>query len=256
MKKNYFLFFLFLTSLSYSQIQSEGFEGNTIPAGWSTNIVSGNVDWTFGVDNFGGGSYYLNSNGVVFDDDEAGDTELNNTVELLSPVVDISAYSSVSLFFEYIFQDYSGSGEFYVEVWDGSAWQTVLGLTNDVPLTSATIDVSAYINAAFQVKFIYDDNDDWAWGVGIDNYSLSGVLSSQQFANGNFNFYPNPVANVLNINIDAVVDKINFITLEGKVINLGKPLNNSINVSSLSSGVYLVQIEVEGSVYTKKVFKQ
>lgn len=254
MKKNYFFILLFLVNLVNSQIQTEGFEATTIPAGWTSNIVSGNIDWTFGVDNFAG--YYLNSNGVVFDDDAAAGSELDNTVELLSPPVDVSGYSSLSLSFDYNFQDYSGSGEFYVEVWDGSAWQTVLGLTNDVPLTSATIDVSAYINAAFQVKFIYDDNDDWAWGVGIDNYSLSGVLSSQQFANGNFNFYPNPVANVLNINIDAVVDKINFITLEGKVINLGKPLNNSINVSSLSSGVYLVQIEVEGSVYTKKVFKQ
>lgn len=255
MKKNYFLFFLFLTSLSYSQIQSEGFEGNTIPAGWTSNIVSGSVDWTFGVSSFGG-TYYLNSNGVVFDDDAAAGSELDNTVELLSPPVDVSGYSSLSLSFDYNFQDYLGSGDFYVEVWDGSTWQNVLAVTNDVALTTATIDVSTYANAAFQVKFIYDDGNDWAWGVGIDNYALSGVLSSQQFANGNFNFYPNPVANVLNINIDTIVDNVSFVTLEGKVINLGKPIDNSINVSSLSSGVYLVQIEVEGSVYTKKVFKQ
>jgi hypothetical protein len=151
----------------------EDFEGSSIPAGWSTDIASGSHDWTFGSGVMPGGDDFP-TNAAIFDDDAAGSGS-TNVASLLSPVYDTDGANMATISFDYSLQDFAGDGKLTVEVYDGSAWQQVLLVDNqDVPPTnSGPIDVLAYANADFQVRFTYDDEGSWAWGAGVDNFEIT-----------------------------------------------------------------------------------
>jgi len=158
--------------------ESEDFEGASVPAGWSTVIEAGSADWTFGSNAMPLGPNFA-TNAAIFDDDAAGSGQVN-LVRLLSPAYDLTGASNAQLSFEYAIQDFIGSGSLEAEVWDGSAWQQVLFIDDmDVePINTGDIDVSSFANPAFQVRFTYDDEGDWAWGAGIDNFLLSYEASA------------------------------------------------------------------------------
>ncbi|WP_181566740.1 HYR domain-containing protein, partial [Aequorivita sp. CIP111184] len=184
--------------------ESEDFEGATIPSGWSTVIESGSADWTFGSNVMPLGPNFA-TNAAIFDDDAAGNGEVN-LVRLVSPAYDLTGASNVQLSFEYAIQDFIGSGTFEAEVWDGAAWQQVLFIDEmDVtPVNTGDIDVSAFANPAFQVRFTYDDEGDWAWGAGVDNFLLTyeattgGGLDVFLDANGMASVDPNDLVTGVN----------------------------------------------------------
>ncbi len=153
--------------------QSEDFEGASIPTGWTTVIETGGYDWSFGSGTMPGGDSFP-TNAAIFDDDAAGSGGGANKARLVSPAYDLAGATNVELSFDYSVQDFAGSGTFEAEVWDGTAWQRILFVdnTDQPPINSGIIDVSAYLNAAFQVRFTYDDEGDWAWGAGVDNFLL------------------------------------------------------------------------------------
>ena len=185
--------------------ESEDFEGATIPTGWTTVIESGSQDWTFGSGDMPTGGDFP-TNAAIFDDDAAGSGPAN-MARLLSPVYDLTGGSNVQLSFDYALQDFVGAGVLYAEVWDGSAWQQVF-IIDDVdvsPVNTGDIDVSAYANAAFQVRFTYDDEDGgWNWGAGVDNFLLSyeaasgGGLDVFLDANGMASIDPNDLVTSVN----------------------------------------------------------
>src|SRR5690606_36848863 len=184
--------------------ESEDFEGASVPAGWSTVIESGVADWTFGSNVMPLGPNFA-TNAAIFDDDGAGSGQVN-LVRLLSPVYDLTGASNVQLSFEYAIQDFIGSGSLEAAVWDGAAWQQVLFIDDmDVtPVNTGDIDVSAFANAAFQVRYTYDDEGDWAWGAGIDNFLLTyeaasgGGLDVYLDANGMATVDPNDLVTGVN----------------------------------------------------------
>jgi subtilisin-like proprotein convertase family protein len=183
--------------------ESEDFEGATIPTGWTTVIESGTQDWTFGSGAMPGGPDFP-TNAAIFDDDAAGSGPAN-LARLVSPAYDLTGASNVQLSFDYSLQDFAGSGTFEVEIWDGAAWQQILFVDVDTaPVNSGNIDVSASANAAFQVRFTYDDEDDWAWGAGVDNFLLTyeaaagGGLDVFLDANGMASISPNDLVTGVN----------------------------------------------------------
>ena len=82
------------------------------------------------------------------------------------------------------------------------------------------------------------------------------ALSSNDFKLNNFKFtlYPNPVNDILNIEMDSLVKSIEVYSLQGqKVITT---TSKQVNVSHLSNGVYIVRVEDEnGAIATKKLIK-
>jgi hypothetical protein len=150
----------------------EDFEASTIPAGWSTIVETGNRDWEFGT-GFQSGGPDFPTNAATFDDDAAGSGQVN-LVRLLSPVFDLDGVDTASISFDYALQDFAGGGLLRAEVWDGTQWVEVLFTTVDTPPTpSGDIDVLAYANADFQVRFTYDDEGAWGWSAGVDNFHLT-----------------------------------------------------------------------------------
>ena len=76
----------------------------------------------------------------------------------------------------------------------------------------------------------------------------------------NVSFYPNPTNNQIEISNPKQLNlEINLYNVFGKKVletNTVSLRNQTINLSSLNSGVYLVEIKAEGKSITKKLIKQ
>lgn len=81
------------------------------------------------------------------------------------------------------------------------------------------------------------------------------TLTTQNFTQANFSIYPNPV-NTGYVNIKTTSNEAVNVTvfdLLGKKVITKTLSNNKLNVSSLKSGVYLLNIEQNGASTTKKL---
>ena len=97
--------------------------------------------------------------------------------------------------------------------------------------------------------------------IGIDSFSVDrSVASTQSFFANNFSIYPNPANNVLNLSVKngLSINEITMVDINGRTV---KTINNSfdsemeINVSDLTSGVYMLNVKTEDGVATSKFIK-
>jgi hypothetical protein len=68
--------------------------------------------------------------------------------------------------------------------------------------------------------------------------------------------YPNPVENVLNINASHPIDQLELYNTTGSLVLKQTAVNGSIDVSNLSSGVYILKLQSGNSVQTHKILKK
>lgn len=68
--------------------------------------------------------------------------------------------------------------------------------------------------------------------------------------------YPNPVENVLNINASHPIDQLELYNTTGALVLKQTAVNGSIDVSNLSSGVYILKLQSGNSVQTHKILKK
>lgn len=93
--------------------------------------------------------------------------------------------------------------------------------------------------------------------IGADEISV-GTLGTNNFAlSEKIRFYPNPVKSILNIENDSPISKVEVFNLTGQVV-LNQTVNTKsaqINLSNLSSGIYLVRISYKNNIETFKIIK-
>ncbi len=185
----------------------ENFDDCLIPDGWVgttsnplifTNPYEWKVDGTARISNNYGSSTINDNCMLYFDDDVNSNSFFTGIIEITTEIIDITSFENTELSFIYNFHDFedgktpaqnSGNSQFTVEVWDGSAWQTVLTDNDDVCgwfnvwqascYESPSINLDAYRNADFQVRFSYTDGDDGSYTgmIALDDYLLTGDLS-------------------------------------------------------------------------------
>ncbi|WP_136668127.1 alpha/beta fold hydrolase [Flavobacterium sp. H122] len=90
-------------------------------------------------------------------------------------------------------------------------------------------------------------------------FTINATLNNQSTAFESVNFYPNPVSNILTVE-NASFEKATITNLIGKKlkeINASDLQNTqSINMSDLSEGMYLITLEKENQLKTIKVIKE
>ncbi|WP_289046292.1 choice-of-anchor J domain-containing protein, partial [uncultured Olleya sp.] len=173
MKKTTFflaLLFLLVGWQANSQIYLQESFDTSIPASW-TITDAGDATGDSWISGQQGTSSLDGTNAALVDSDAAGSgTLLQET--LTTPVFDASAATTLFLDFDQYFRNI-GSDTGTVEVWDGTAWVAVLTQTASAGGFNSPdqqhIDITAYANAAMQVRFIYDDASSWAWYWLVDN---------------------------------------------------------------------------------------
>ncbi|PLW99687.1 MAG: hypothetical protein C0594_16760 [Marinilabiliales bacterium] len=175
------LIIIFITSYSLAKaqcagttIESEDFSSQ--PSGWTYGTGWQNGVSTSGTYDIEGDLSSTSSNGNYAYINDGNDIASYPNQTISSPSYDVSSYSTVTLSFRYIHRMYGGSS-FTVEVYDGSSWVSIGSYDNGVDWENITVDVSAYINASFQVRFTYDDNGDWCYYAALDDFELCGTTS-------------------------------------------------------------------------------
>jgi hypothetical protein len=80
-------------------------------------------------------------------------------------------------------------------------------------------------------------------------------LKTEGFSNNMFTIFPNPVSSILNISIpkDKKIYRTRIVDATGRTIKNDTLIkNNSIDISNLSNGIYMLSIEIDGGNYNKK----
>jgi len=121
----------------------------------------------------------LTGNYVFLNSDAYGNGNTQNA-DLITPVLDLSPYSSVTLQFNHYFQSYTGtSGTLSYSLNGGTSWTGITTFTT----TSATnpdafSQVIAAVAGQSNVKFKWNYTGTFGYYWGIDNIQITGVCSS------------------------------------------------------------------------------
>ncbi len=147
-----------------------------IPSTWTVNNTgTGDMPGWFWAGDYAANPIPLTGFACI-DSDENGSG--NTTAgELITPTFDCSSATAVFLEFDARYEDITegGGDQFSVDVFDGTDWQNVLTWDEDHGDDAApehvSIDISAHVNAACQVRFSYADGG-WDWYAGVDNITV------------------------------------------------------------------------------------
>lgn len=81
------------------------------------------------------------------------------------------------------------------------------------------------------------------------------VLATDKIEVDDINIHPNPVSNILQIIGVNNMGGYKIFNLNGKCILQGLVTNNQVDVSSLYSGVFFLELIIDGKTYCKKIVK-
>lgn len=90
-------------------------------------------------------------------------------------------------------------------------------------------------------------------GSSIMVFDIQGILSSDTFVLENFNIYPNPTTDILNIELkeNLTLEKVLIYNTSGQLVK--ETFEKTINVSGFSKGFYNVQVLTNQGKATKKI---
>ena len=95
----------------------------------------------------------------------------------------------------------------------------------------------------------------------LDAVSVSIPLSREDFLSSNFGVYPSPASDIITVSNknNVSVNSISIVDLNGRVLNQSRYTNQSkilINISNLSAGIYIMNINTVNGIATKKIIKK
>ncbi|WP_426476726.1 T9SS type A sorting domain-containing protein [Chryseobacterium sp. CBSDS_008] len=271
--KKLFILFLSICGVCDAQVFSENFNGNALPTGWTVENPDTAYNWNVGAQN---GFASFPDGAAFFDDDDAGPTGVNTNARLTSPVINLTGASSPKLSFNYANMIYDLDSTLKVEVFNGTSWIQVFTVSGEAGVwdldfntfsyiitsyaQAANIDLTPYANAAFKLRFVYDDAGDYSYGVVVDNVKItSGVLAaSEALHSDDVKIYPNPVKDNVHITLASQnrIEKISITDMSGKLIKTFNKESDVYDLSDIPKGAYVLMITTNKEVLKKKVLKK
>lgn len=116
---------------------------------------------------------------------------------------------------------------------------------NNIALSCIQIDVG----------FTPPNGSSWQKDATASFNSNCTALSLNDYELQDISIYPNPVQNILNIQLEESIEKVEFYSFLGRIVLESN--RSEINISSLSSGIYLLKVYTEnGKVGVKRFVKQ
>lgn len=178
-------------------LYSEDFNNCALPSDWSVNL-QGNPDATWWVgmpmnDN-DDGSTIDGSCMLIFDDDLAGDNTPPWILELRTPNIDISGWSTATMSVDVHFRPY-GNASFEIYVFDGNEYVLLRQYKGSSGSTGTqfseyrtfSADLTFYANPDLHLMFKFDDAAVFGWWAGIDNLNVVGEGTASILLLENFN---------------------------------------------------------------------
>jgi len=238
------------TTANLTSINTEGFDAELSTWTWTPYSVVGDQvwEWTETYGNPPGCAKMTGFDGEPFDNEDW----------LISPVLDLTDYSSVTFSFEQA-RNYASNAGLFVVVsndYDGVSDPNTSGTWNDISssfiwheggwdfIDAGTVDITSYSGATTYVAFVFTSTIEESATWELDNLKVLGVLNTGINDNkvSKLSVYPNPATHNINVNI-AHSGVIKVTTITGKLmidteVNAG---SNSINIEALSSGMYIIE---------------
>ncbi|MCH3881374.1 immunoglobulin-like domain-containing protein [Tenacibaculum aquimarinum] len=205
---------------------------------------------------------------------------------MTSQSFNLTSYDQVEVTFYFYSFSMENNEDFWLRFYNGSSWTTVgywargTSFQNNnfysATVTLNSTDVNFASNSAFRFQNDASGNADHIY---IDQVTITGIVgnggnaansinmiagysnfsdtSSSDFE-GDTMLYPNPAVDIININpnFGAIQSKYRITNLLGQVITSGSIRNNSINVSALKTGVYLLELTDDEETFTTKFVKK
>ena len=107
-----------------------------------------------------------------------------------------------------------------------------------------------------------DENNGWAIGgnaiLHTNNGGVSKIIDNEIIKPELNSFlYPNPARNQVYLSLEGhVMEEVAIYTLSGQLIIKERPVNGIIDISSLRSGMYIVEVTVENTRIRQKLLVQ
>ncbi|MDI9310924.1 MAG: T9SS type A sorting domain-containing protein [Limnohabitans sp.] len=262
MKKIYsFLFFLCHLSFGQAIIYSENF-GNPST---SPSTISGYTFQNSSPISYSGSADIRNStpstgypnssgNGCVF----IGATTANPVKQLLISGIDTQNYDGLTLSLGHYKGTNAGNNELTIEVGDGITWSTLTYTRPTGTGTSTWLNITptgvipSISNLNIRITNPLNSNV----GFRIDDIKLTGnLLSSKNFGNiSGLKVFPVPAKNILNVTSDSFATKnVEVYNMLGAKVLTGEVVNGTVNISSLTRGIYVIKITEEGKTATREL---
>ena len=89
---------------------------------------------------------------------------------------------------------------------------------------------------------------------GFDNLVVNSSLSTPDYSVEAINIFPNPVENILHIENSININSLNVFNQIGQLVIESK--NKKLDFSNLSKGLYILSLETETGIITKKIVKK
>ena len=207
----------------------------------------------------------------------------SNSSNAVSPALDLSGNTQVQIEFHTYANSMESGENFFIEFFNGSSYQVIGNyvsgsdfnngsfFTDTITLSSGAYNFNA--NNRFRIRTNGDSNNDQVY---FDQIIISGdnALSSpitspiqsrivltnfNQSVEDNVKLYPNPVTDILNIQIlKGSFDTIVVYTTNGQVVFETTSTDNTFQVdtSNLASGMYFVRFVANGLAVTKRFVKK
>lgn len=122
-----------------------------------------------------------------------------------------------------------------------------------------TLDISSLYGQTVYIAFRHHDSSD-EFALNIDDVAVNVTpLSTDSFTKNGFSVYPNPALDVLNITSNELtINAISIVDINGRIVKQvsSNQTNAQVNVSDLTSGVYMITIESDNGSTVQKFIKQ
>jgi hypothetical protein len=107
------------------------------------------------------------------------------------------------------------------------------------------------------LAFVNNTNDGYKLYLDDINVRKNDPVGLQELTDVQIQVYPNPTTGNIKINCDKEINQVSVFSLEGKLMNEFNYNNgNLIDISNLNSGIYLLRIEIAGSIKTIRIIKK
>jgi hypothetical protein len=127
------------------------------------------------------------------------------------------------------------------------------------PLFGEYVEIKLFCGDGIFYEGIYDNVDFWRTTVTSEcKENLSVFLSAAKVANNTFSFFPNPVSNTLTVNNITPGSVITIADVTGKTLETISCSETMVlvNMTNLSQGVYLLQVQSGNTVSVNKIIKE
>ncbi len=159
----------------------------------------------------------------------------------------------------------------------GGEWTGEAGITNISGTTNDTKRLYSYNLYGFGAnsatpqsnvifRFVFQSNDSTEYdGAVIDNFAIESTLSNNQSVFNDFKVFPNPATNFVTVSFSSLSsDAINYslIDVQGRVIQkytvngFVGTINESLNISEIPNGFYILKIAQGNLQYNTKIVKE